>query len=62
LAVPIEALVEMAPEFTDDSAASIGVTSLAAFAAIVKTGDVKSGETVLVDEGTSKKKVVIRFD
>ena len=48
VAVPMEALVEMPPEFTDDNAASIGVTYLAAFAAIVKAGDVKNGETVLV--------------
>jgi NADPH2:quinone reductase len=48
VAVPIEALVEIPPEFNDDNAASIGVIYLTAFAAIVRTGEVKSGETVLV--------------
>ena len=48
MAVPIEALVEIPPEFNDDNAASIGVIYLTAFAAIVRTGEVKSGETVLV--------------
>ncbi len=48
MAVPIEALVETPPEFSDDNAASIGVIYLTAFAAIVRTGEVKSGETVLV--------------
>jgi NADPH2:quinone reductase len=48
IAVPIEALVEIPPEFNDDNAASIGVIYLTAFAAIVRTGEVKSGETVLV--------------
>jgi NADPH:quinone reductase len=46
--VPVEALVEIPPEFSDENAASIGVIYLAAFAAIVRTGEVKSGETVLV--------------
>jgi NADPH:quinone reductase-like Zn-dependent oxidoreductase len=48
MAVPIEALVETPPEFSDDNAASIGVIYLTAFAAIVRTGEVKSGESVLV--------------
>src|SRR5260370_12441405 len=48
MAVPIEALVEIPPEFNDDNAASIGVLYLTAFAAIVRTGEVKSGDTVLV--------------
>jgi NADPH2:quinone reductase len=48
MAAPIEALVEIPPEFNDENAASIGVTYLTAFAAIVRTGEVKSGETVLV--------------
>jgi NADPH:quinone reductase len=48
MAVPVEALVEIPPEFNDDNAASIGVIYLTAFAAIVRTGEVKSGETVLV--------------
>ena len=48
MAIPIEALVEIPPEFNDDNAASIGVIYLTAFAAIVRTGEVKSGETVLV--------------
>src|SRR5271156_717779 len=48
MAVPTEALVEIPPEFNDDNAASIGVIYLTAFAAIVRTGEVKGGETVLV--------------
>ena len=48
MAVPVEALVEIPPEFSDENAASIGVIYLAAFAAIVRIGEVKSGETVLV--------------
>ncbi|MGO9453519.1 MAG: quinone oxidoreductase family protein [Candidatus Binataceae bacterium] len=48
MAVPIEALVETPAEFSDENAASIGVIYLTAFAAIVRTGEVKSGETVLV--------------
>jgi NADPH:quinone reductase len=48
MAVPTDALVETPPEFSDENAASIGVIYLAAFAAIVRTGEVKSGETVLV--------------
>ena len=47
MAVPVEALVEIPPEFSDENAASIGVIYLAAFAAIVRIGEVKSGETVL---------------
>ena len=41
MAVPIEALVEIPPEFNDDNAASIGVIYLTAFAAIVRTGSEK---------------------
>ncbi len=48
VAVPVEALVEIPPELSDRDAASIGVSYLTAFAAIVRTGEVKSGETVLV--------------
>jgi NADPH:quinone reductase len=48
LAVPVEALVEIPPEFSDENAASIGVTFLTAYAAISRVGAVKSGETVLV--------------
>jgi NADPH:quinone reductase len=48
MAVPVEALVEIPPEFSDENAASIGVAFLTAYAAIVRTGAVKSGETVLV--------------
>ena len=48
MAVPVEALVEIPPEFSDENAASIGVAFLTAFVAIVRTGAVKSGETVLV--------------
>ncbi|HJY84812.1 MAG TPA: zinc-binding dehydrogenase, partial [Candidatus Binatia bacterium] len=48
LAVPVEALVDIPPEFSDENAASIGVSYLTAFAAIVRTGAVKRGETVLV--------------
>jgi NADPH:quinone reductase len=48
MAVPVEALVEIPPEFTDENAASIGVAFLTAYAAIVRTGAVRSGETVLV--------------
>ena len=48
MAVPVEALVAIPPEFTDENAASIGVAFLTAYAAIVRTGAVRSGETVLV--------------
>lgn len=48
VAVPVEALVQIPPGFSDENAASIGVIYLTAFAAIVRTGEVKSGETVLV--------------
>jgi NADPH:quinone reductase len=48
MAVPVEALVEIPPEINDENAASIGVAFLTAYAAIVRTGEVKSGETVLV--------------
>jgi NADPH:quinone reductase len=48
MAVPVEALVEIPPEFSDENAASIGVAFLTAYAAIARIGAVKSGETVLV--------------
>lgn len=48
MAVPVEPMVEIPPEFTDENAASIGVAFLTAYAAIVRTGAVRSGETVLV--------------
>jgi NADPH2:quinone reductase len=48
MTVPVEALVETPAGFSDENAASIGVTYLTAFAAIVRRGEVKSGETVLV--------------
>lgn|SRR6202050_4282843 len=48
MTVPVDALVETPPEFSDESAASIGVIYLAAYAAIVQAGEVKNGETVLV--------------
>ena len=48
VAVPVEALVEMPPEFSYEQATSIGLEYLTAFAAVVRTGDVKQGETVLV--------------
>jgi len=48
MAVPVEALVEIPSELSAENAASIGVIYLAAFAAIVRTGEVKHGETVLV--------------
>ena len=48
VAVPLEALVEMPPEFSYEQATAIGLEYLAAFAAIVRTGAVKQGETVLV--------------
>ena len=48
MTVPVDALVETPPEFSDESAASIGVIYLAAYAAIVQAGQVKSGETALV--------------
>ncbi len=48
MAVPVAALVDIPPGFSDEIAGSIGVIYLAAFDAIVPTGEVKSGETVLV--------------
>ena len=48
VAVPVEALVEMPPEFSYEQAASIGLEYLTAFAAMVRTGAVQQGETVLV--------------
>ena len=52
VAVPVEALVEMPPEFSNEQAAGIGLEYLTAFAALVRTGAVQNGETVLVT-GTS---------
>lgn len=46
--VPVEALVEMPPELKYEEAAATGLGYLTAFAAIVRTGAVRSGETVLV--------------
>ncbi len=48
MTVPVEALGETPAGFSDEKAASIGVTYLTAFAAIVRRGEVKSGETVLI--------------
>jgi len=48
VAVPVEALVEMPPEFNYEQAAAIGLEYLTAFAALVRTGAVHDGETVLV--------------
>ena len=46
--VPVEGLVEMAPELDYEDAAAIGLGYLTAYAAIVRTGAVKGGETVLI--------------
>jgi NADPH:quinone reductase len=48
VAVPVEGLVEMPREFSYEKAAAIGVEYLTAFAALVRTGAVQSGATVLV--------------
>jgi NADPH:quinone reductase len=48
MAIPVEALVEMPPEFSYEQAAGIGLEYLTACAAIVRTGAVQKGETVLV--------------
>jgi len=48
VAVPVEGLVEMPPELSYEEAAAIGLAYLTAFAAVVRTGAVKCGETVLV--------------
>jgi NADPH:quinone reductase len=48
MTVPVDALIEIPPEFSDENAASVGVIYLAAFGAIVQAGEVKSGQTVLV--------------
>ena len=48
VAVPVEGLVEMPSEFSYEQAAGIGLEYLTAFAAIVRTGAVQKGETVLV--------------
>jgi len=46
--VPVEGLVEMPTGLSYENASSIGLGYLTAFAAIVRTGAVKRGETVLV--------------
>lgn len=46
--VPVEGLVEVPPGFSFEQAAAIGVEYLTAFAALVRTGAVQSGEIVLV--------------
>ncbi len=48
VAVPVEGLVEMPPELSYEQAAAIGLEYLTAFAALVRTGAVQSGETVLI--------------
>ncbi|MGP8051231.1 MAG: quinone oxidoreductase family protein [Desulfobaccales bacterium] len=48
VAVPVEGLVEMPPELSYEQAAAIGLEYLTAFAALVRTGVVQSGETVLI--------------
>jgi NADPH2:quinone reductase len=48
VAVPVEALVEMPPEFSYEQTAGIGLEYLTAFAALVRTGAVQNGEAVLV--------------
>lgn len=48
MAVPVEGLVEIPPEFSYEQATSIALAHLVAFAAIVKMGAVQNGETVLV--------------
>jgi NADPH:quinone reductase-like Zn-dependent oxidoreductase len=48
VAIPVEALVEMPPEFSFEQATAIGLEYLTAFAAVVRTGVVQQGETVLV--------------
>lgn len=48
VAVPVEGLVEMPSEFNYEQAAAIGLEYLTAFAALVRTGAVQNGETVLV--------------
>ena len=48
VAVPVEGLVEVPPELSYENAATIPLGYLTAFAAIVRTGQVKKGETVLI--------------
>jgi NADPH:quinone reductase len=48
VAVPVEALVEMPREFSYEQATAIGLEYLTAFAALIRTGAVQNGETVLV--------------
>ena len=48
VAVPVEGLVEIPPEFSFEQAAAIGLEYLTAFAAIVRTGAVQNAETVIV--------------
>lgn len=44
VAVPVEGLVEIPPEFSYEQAAAIGLEYLTAFAALVRTGVVQNGE------------------
>jgi NADPH2:quinone reductase len=46
--VPVEGLVEIPPELGYENAAAIGLEYLTAFAALVRTGTVQKGETVLI--------------
>ena len=48
VAVPVEGLVEIPPELSYEDATAIALGYFTAYAAIVQTGAVKSGETVLV--------------
>lgn len=48
VAVPAAGLVAMPPDFSYEQAAAIGVEYLTAFAALVRTGAVQRGETVLI--------------
>jgi NADPH:quinone reductase len=48
VAVPVEGLVEIPPEFSFEQAAAIGLEYLTAFAALVRTGAVRNGETGLI--------------
>jgi NADPH:quinone reductase-like Zn-dependent oxidoreductase len=48
MTVPVEGLVEKPPALSEENAAASALAHLTAFAAIARTGQVKSGETVLV--------------
>jgi NADPH:quinone reductase len=48
VAVPVDGLVEMPPDLSYENATAIALGYFTAFAAIVRTGAVKRGETVLV--------------